>query len=139
MIGAMKPEASMSRGLGFLAKNQNADGSFGGIPPGAKEGDVGITALAVLAWATSPEAARKKVEGPFVKGIEFILSHQQQDGSIINVGQGLNTYKTATAILECLDLPTRAPPLAGPGVETVEFGADTPPDWEPDPIFDPEF
>ncbi|MCZ6688532.1 MAG: terpene cyclase/mutase family protein [Planctomycetota bacterium] len=93
------PEASMSRGLAFLAKNQNEDGSFGGMPPGAKEGDVGITALAILAWATSPEATRKDVEGPFSKGIEFILSHQQKDGSIINVGQGLNTYKTATAIL----------------------------------------
>jgi len=46
---------------------------------------------------------------------------------------------TTTAILECLDLPPRAPPVAGLGVEAVEFATDPPPDWEPDPIFDSEF
>ena len=90
---------SMERGLEFLVKIQKDDGSFGEPPPGAKEGDVGIASLALWAWAASPTDLRKKFEGPFEKAAGYVLAHQQEDGSILNAGQGLNTYKTATAIM----------------------------------------
>lgn len=98
-LASVSIPTSMDRGLAFLAGAQNEDGSFGGMPPGATEGDVGITSLAVWAWATSPAEVRKKHDVPFGKGVAYILAHQQEDGSILNVGQGLNTYKTATAIM----------------------------------------
>jgi squalene-hopene/tetraprenyl-beta-curcumene cyclase len=94
-----KVQAATEKGIAYLASTQNEDGSFGPIFPGAAEGDVGITALAVWAWAGSPEEARKKHEAAFGKGVAYILAHQQEDGSILNPDQGLNTYKTACAIM----------------------------------------
>jgi squalene-hopene/tetraprenyl-beta-curcumene cyclase len=94
-----KIQAATERGIVYLAARQNEDGSFGPIFPGAAEGDVGLTALAVWAWAEGPEEIRKKHEAAFRKGVEYIIGHQQEDGSILNPDQGLNTYKTACAIM----------------------------------------
>lgn len=103
-----KIQAATVKGIAYLASKQNEDGSFGPIFPGAKEGDVGITALAVWAWAGCPAEIRKTHEAAFQKGVEYVVGHQQEDGSILNPDQGLNTYKTACAIMALSEVDREA-------------------------------
>lgn len=84
---------SLDRGCNYLVEHQNSDGSYGGFR------EVGVTALVVDALARSPRGYRED-DGPFVSAaVEFLLAHQQPNGSIMDPGQGLENYKTSVSIL----------------------------------------
>lgn len=84
---------AVERGISFLRKNQNEDGSYG------EYHDVGVTALCVAGMARSPKAYRQD-DGPFISNaVEFLLANVQEDGSIMNKNQGLANYKTCASIL----------------------------------------
>ena len=69
-------DAAVQRGLEYLAKHQNADGSFD-----AGEQKVGITGLSVMAFLAcghTPEVGRY---GLVVRGgVDFLLAQAQPDG-----------------------------------------------------------
>lgn len=101
---------AIDRGCNFLIDNQRPDGAYGFYP----NSDVGITAMALHALATSPRAYREE-DGPFIsKAVEYILSQQQPDGGIYEKGQGLENYKTSIAIcaLAALDEGRKKPRYA---------------------------
>lgn len=101
---------AIDRGLNFLIDNQRPDGSYGFYP----NSDVGITALALQALATSPRAYREE-DGPFIsKAVAYILSHRQPDGGFYEKGQGLENYKTSITIqaLVALDAGRKEPRYA---------------------------
>jgi len=82
---AVHAETALLRGLGWIRANQRSDGSWAG--------DVGVTALAVLALANAGYPS----EDPSVaSGTNFLLSNARQDGSISNEGHHA-MYQTALA------------------------------------------
>jgi len=91
-------ETIYNQGLRYLAKNQNADGSWGSAS-GARPGVVGLCILAFLAYGEDPN------HGPYAKNIskalDFIIKqHQQgQDGYM---GPQMYDHGFATlALAEC--------------------------------------
>jgi squalene-hopene/tetraprenyl-beta-curcumene cyclase len=92
----------LEKGVQFLVTHQNADGSFGGGPPGAKPGDIGITALVVkslVEFKTDNAELQKKIAGALDKAIASVLPQQQKDGSFTEPRSGLATYRTALAVM----------------------------------------
>lgn len=98
-----KVDDALGAGVRWLAARQNADGGFGpSIDKGALAGasDVGLSAFAAYALARSPESARGPAKAMLEKGIAFLLSRQQSDGSIADPREpSLLEYKTSVALL----------------------------------------
>jgi len=107
-LGEIKNAAR--RGATWLTRQQNADGSYGGYRGAA----VGTTAMVLWTIATSP-AQYRETDGPFVSGaVQFLLSNQNSDGSLIARGEaGLECYNTSLSVLAlaALDNPRYAKSL----------------------------
>ncbi|MBM4165746.1 MAG: hypothetical protein FJ218_02320 [Ignavibacteria bacterium] len=82
-------EHSIQRGLQWLEKNQELDGSWGHYPA--------ITALAVVSFLKSPQSVFDNKNVAPEKGIQFILSCQKDDGGIYV--DDLAGYNTAICLL----------------------------------------
>ncbi|MEZ4431540.1 MAG: prenyltransferase/squalene oxidase repeat-containing protein [bacterium] len=85
---------SVDRGLNFLRKQQNENGSYGD--------HVGLTAMTLIAFA---ESHRKydATDGPFIsRAAEWLASQSRADGAI--TGDATPTYNTALAIIALHDI-----------------------------------
>ena len=93
--------SASDRGLAFLRQSQEENGSW--------LGSVGITALALRAFVTSPKGHDAANDDAISAAVAFIVSQAQPDGSITESIQNRN-YNTATAMtaLLALDDPEHA-------------------------------
>ena len=119
--------------VAFLKKSQNEDGMIGKL--GA---DVGITSLAVYGVAKSPLAGSGDGKQVIAKGVKYILSQVQDDGSINNDPKLLSVYRTSLAMMAL----TAVDPAKYKGVikkaqdylKAAQFGEKnggfTPQDWQ---------
>jgi squalene-hopene/tetraprenyl-beta-curcumene cyclase len=82
----------------FMIKIQNKDGSWGERGKGLK-GELGSTGLAVMGLAQAPVELRSKYKSHCTKAIEWMLKHQQSDGSFIHKRSGYMTYRTSLALM----------------------------------------
>ncbi|MCA8926151.1 MAG: terpene cyclase/mutase family protein [Planctomycetes bacterium] len=108
--------ATHNAAVDWLLQAQHKNGGFGQIP-GEEEGELGITALVLRGLAglpdtvveidpdaeATPEHKRAlarvgKVSVAVTKAVEFLLKHQQPDGSFSKGKSGLGTYRTAIAV-----------------------------------------
>lgn len=88
-------DAAVGRGLAFLARQQNADGSFEGGTP--KVATTGLSLLAFLGAGHAPDLGK---HGLVVhNGIEFLLAKQAQDGYFGAGDRGMYTQGIATLAL----------------------------------------
>lgn len=85
-----RTEAAVEHGLAFLRTRQAADGSW--------SKSVGITALDLRAYLTSPKPYSEKDGDLIRRPIAFLLAHRQPDGSI-SEGKVNSGYNTSTAVL----------------------------------------
>ena len=99
-----KIDDAILRGIRFMEKAMHEDGSYGVEMPSRDGGkpvymdNVGITGLALLAILESP-CAKDEVNKPyFQKGVKYLLSKVQKDGSITNPETGYYIYKTGICI-----------------------------------------
>jgi len=76
-------------GVRWLRTQQDVEtGAYGGVVP---------TALAVRAFATSPDRYRS-VDGPFVRlAVQWLVAHQAEDGSIADAGANDAARRESTA------------------------------------------
>ena len=88
-----------ARGMAFLATQQHENGGFGQIPGSDEQGEVGITGLVVQAMANAPEAVRAEHADTIEAAVEYLLAHQQEDGSFTQGRSGLGTYRTGIAVM----------------------------------------
>ncbi len=95
---AAGPRDAAKKGVEFLVKNQNADGSFGG----EKYASVGITSLAGIAIKSSPRRLSPEQKKALAKAVVYIKKHVQTDGSIHNKLQGYEHYHTSLATMALL-------------------------------------
>lgn len=93
------PAETHSKAVEFLIGTQHDNGGFGQIP-GEEPGEIGITALALRGLAKLPDEHRnlKVVMAAQIAAVEFLLEHQQEDGSFSKGKSGLGTYRTALAV-----------------------------------------
>jgi squalene-hopene/tetraprenyl-beta-curcumene cyclase len=109
-------EASIKKGIGFLAAKQNPDGSWGDATVPAIQ--PALTALAVMSYCSDPANA-KELPAPAKKAIAFLLSKQQADGGIY-VDKALATYNSALA-LSALSLAPLTPETTTAGIKLRRF------------------
>lgn len=87
--------ASQQRGIDYLVQ-QEKDGSIWGTRRDVRSPSVGLTALALAAVLSKPEAQRNEAERGFIaKTKTSLLAAQNEDGSF---GDGLQVYQTSAAI-----------------------------------------
>ncbi len=87
-----RTKKAVDRGIRYLFKSRNKDGSYGRKPC------VGITGLCVRAMAESHRKYRE-ADGPQMSAaVEYILANVQKNGGIFNPNQGLENYRTCVAI-----------------------------------------
>lgn len=87
--------SAITKGLNWLRSQQNDDGSWDYNREAGWTQNVAMTAHAVLAFLK----AGYSVESETVrKGVDFILSRQQRDGSFISARNGRETYETSLAM-----------------------------------------
>lgn len=97
-----KIDKALERGARWLVTQQNVDGGFGpSFDPRLKgASDVGVSAFALYALARVPEAARKSAAVAIERGVKFLLTKQQPDGSFVDLRDPkLQNYKTSVAVL----------------------------------------
>jgi hypothetical protein len=88
-------DASIARGLSFLAKQQNADGSFESGGP-----KVAMTGLSVLAFLSAGSSQDIGKYGLTVRSaLEFLLSQQDGDGYLGAGDRGMYMHAIATLAL----------------------------------------
>lgn len=88
-------DASIARGLGFLAKQQNTDGSF--ESGGPKVAMTGLSVLAFLSTGNTPDVGKY---GLTVRSaLEFLLLQQDADGYLGSGDRGMYTHAIATLAL----------------------------------------
>jgi hypothetical protein len=88
-------DAAVSRGLAFLARQQNSDGAFEGGTP-----KVATTALSLLAFLGAGNAPDLGKHGLIVRNaIEFLLSKQAPDGYFGAADRGMYTQGIVTLAL----------------------------------------
>ena len=97
-------EAAWEKGASALSSFQKPDGAWHawGQP------HIGFTALAIHALAGAPAPLRAKHADVVKKGVDFILSRQQEDGSFCNPDRILKNYNTCVAVLALTDLDAKA-------------------------------
>ncbi len=88
---------SVDRGLAYLAKSQLPDGSF----PGEMHKNTAITSLCVMAFLARGYAPELAPYGEVIdKGIDFVLSSQSPDGSLVGNGGGqMYSHNISTLML----------------------------------------
>ncbi|RME81808.1 MAG: hypothetical protein D6785_08560 [Planctomycetota bacterium] len=94
-----KYEQAIYKGLKYLSKAQNKNGSFGTFPNAKEQGDVGITAVVLMAFGKAPHSFRKEFKDTIQGAVQYLLKYQQKDGGIYNPGRGLTNYHTATSLI----------------------------------------
>src|SRR6185295_18978656 len=78
--------AAREKGLDWLTKNQNADGSWG------KSYTIGITSMGCLAYLSAADEPFTGDRGKaLVKGLQFLLDNQK-DGMFLTQGQSVRTW-----------------------------------------------
>jgi squalene-hopene/tetraprenyl-beta-curcumene cyclase len=87
---------AVRKGAEFLVKQQNPDGGFG-QKDGKPFSMVGYTGMVVAGLVESGAAARDSEA--VTKGVAFILSKKQDDGSICMKELGFQSYETSIAIM----------------------------------------
>jgi squalene-hopene/tetraprenyl-beta-curcumene cyclase len=113
---ADKARRAVDRGLDFLRSRQEENGSYGN--------HVGLTAMALQAFAESPHRFRD-ADGPFIaRAAAWLVGQQRADGAI--TGDATPTYNTALAImaLHALDPAKYAKAIAGGQRFLVRFQID---------------
>lgn len=90
---------SYKKASAFLLKIQNKNGSWGQIPGFKEDGELGMTALAVMALAESPPELRESYKAACAKGATWIIKYQANDGSITQPRTGMATYRTALSLM----------------------------------------
>ena len=88
-------DASIARGLAFLAKQQNTDGSF--ESGGPKVAMTGLTVLAFLSSGNTPDVGKYGLT--IRAALEFLLSGQDADGYIGSGERGMYMHAIATLAL----------------------------------------
>jgi hypothetical protein len=99
LAGEMGPELdeAVTRGLEWLAQQQNADGSFGG---GRFGRNVAVTALACIAFMGDGHLPGRGPYGEQVRrGLEYILTHSAETGLIATDGSNGPMYGHGFATL----------------------------------------
>lgn len=86
-----------AKGLAFLMKSQNADGSWND-PTGAP--DVAFTALSLAAVMSGPAETREKLAAQLDKGFAYVIANQQKDGGFYHPEKlpCLMNYRTAVSL-----------------------------------------
>lgn len=133
--GTNETEAAVARGLRWLAKHQNADGSWSlhafHLAPGAsgdedglgQQADVAGTALALLPFLG---AGQTHLQGEYrqvvLKGLNWLVSHQGPDGDLRGNGIGDMYAHGQAAIVLCEAYAmTRDPQLREPAQKALDF------------------
>jgi squalene-hopene/tetraprenyl-beta-curcumene cyclase len=88
-------QRSLDRGLGWLAKEQDATTGSLGDP-----NQPAITALAVSAWMADPSRKKGEIPDAAAKGYDFIAAAAKDDGGIFV--KGLATYNTSLSMMALL-------------------------------------
>ncbi|RME03326.1 MAG: hypothetical protein D6805_06935 [Planctomycetota bacterium] len=93
---------ALERGVAWLMAQQKENGGW----PVFKDGptNVGYTALAVMAVASSPSEIRQKYASSLAKGAEFLLKYQQKDGRFDQQGHERTNYYTSLSLLALVRL-----------------------------------
>src|SRR5262249_29009437 len=83
---AKEVAAAREKGLDWLTKNQNADGSWG------KSYTIGITSMGCLAYLSAADEPFTGARGKaLVKGLQFLMTIQK-DGMFLTQGQSVRTW-----------------------------------------------
>src|SRR5881397_132809 len=83
---AKEVAATREKGLDWLTKNQNADGSWG------KSYTMGITSMGCLAFLSASDEPFDGDRGKaLVKGLQFLLDNQKE-GLFLTQGQSVRTW-----------------------------------------------
>lgn len=92
---------AVNRGLAFLAKSQDQDGSFAGGPGGEYRKNTAVASLCVMAFLARGYTPGHQPYGDVInKGVDFVLSKQDKDGTIIGEGGGtLYSHHISTLML----------------------------------------
>ena len=98
-FGATEADATMTdAAVRFLLTQQHDNGGFGEIP-GEGAGEVGITAIVAKSLAEVPPRLEEEVAPTLERAVEFLMAHQQADGSFLQGRSGIPTYRTAVVIM----------------------------------------
>lgn len=98
----------LRKGVGYLVKAQNENGSWGELPGAKEKGELGFTALVVLGlarfhgpWADADTGALSAMIAKAKEsGATWIAGKQQKDGSFSHPeNPGLVTYRTSLAVI----------------------------------------
>ena len=133
--GTNETEAAVARGLQWLAKHQNADGSWSlhafHLAPGAsgdedglgQEADVAGTALALLPFLG---AGQTHIQGEYrqvvLKGLNWLVSQQGPDGDLRGNGIGdMYAHGQAALVLCEAYAMTQDPELREPAQKALDF------------------
>ncbi len=103
--GTIESEAAVTRGLEWLARHQNPDGSWsldGSFSnPGARS-DTAATAMALLAFQGAGEThLRGRFQEVVKRGLDWLVKHQEPSGSLMGHGTGRMYAHGQAAIALC--------------------------------------
>ena len=94
-----RPRQAIEAGLAWLAKQQNADGSFG---TGTYRGNVAVTSLAGLAMMASGSSPGRGPYGPQIdKALQYVMDNTSASGFIACPTPRPTARCTATASARC--------------------------------------
>jgi len=107
---SIKPdlEQAFDNGLSWLTQKQLPSGSF---PDFDGKDDVAFTALTLIILGESPELSRLKYKDSIDKGLSYLISRVQENGSLMDSGKipSFDIYKTSLAIVALkTNLPYRS-------------------------------
>ncbi len=133
--GTNETEAAVARGLRWLARHQNSDGSWSlhafHLAPGAvgdedgqgEQADVAGTALALLPFLGAGQTHRQgEYKSLVLKGLNWLVSQQGKDGDLRGNGIGdMYAHGQATIVLCEAYAMTRDPQLREPAQQALDF------------------
>lgn len=90
---------TLNRGLAFLEKQQNPDGSFG-----TDVAHPALAAMPILALQREPTGKYQKAEF-LTKSYNYLRGYVQPDGGIYNKDSGLANYNTSVSLVALLGAP----------------------------------
>jgi len=107
---SIKPdlEQAFDKGLSWLTQKQLPSGSF---PDLEGKDDVAFTSMTLIVLGESPELSRLKYKDSIDKGLSYLISRVQENGSIMDAGKmpSFDIYKTSLGIVALkTNLPYRS-------------------------------